>query len=134
MTKESSQEAYAGILLAVDFWGGRIIEDPKEIKEIFTQAAKKAKNIPLEFAYHKFSPCGLTAVLLLAESHISIHTWPEKNYLAIDIFTCGKKSMPYKALEHLIKAFKPKKTYIREIKRGKVQRGGIPQKTLQKIS
>jgi len=109
---------YAGVLLAADFWFGRIIEEPKEIKRILITAAKKAKNIPLEVTIHKFSPQGLTGVVLLAESHIFISTWPEINYVAIDIFTCGEKAFPYKALDYLKKEFKPKKVKINEIKRG----------------
>jgi len=111
---------YAGILLAADFWSGRIIEEPKEIRRILTEAVKKAKNIPLEITIHKFSPQGITGVILLAESHISIATWPEINYVAIDIFTCGEKSMPYKALEYFKKEFKPKIVEVQEIKRGKI--------------
>jgi len=112
---------YAGILLAADFWYGRIIEEPEEIKRILTEAVKRAKNIPLEVTIHKFQPQGITGVVLLAESHISIATWPEINYVAIDIFTCGEKSMPYKALEYLKKEFQPKRAEVREIKRGKMK-------------
>jgi len=109
---------YAGILLAADFWNGKIIEEPKEIKRILITAVKKAKNIPLEVVIHKFSPQGITGVVLLAESHIFISTWPEINYVAIDIFSCGEKAMPEKALQYLKKEFKPKKVVIRKIKRG----------------
>ena len=109
---------YAGVLLAADFWSGRIIENPKEIKKILIKAAKEAKNISLEITIHKFQPQGITGVVLLAESHIFISTWPEINYVAIDIFTCGEESMPYKALKYLKKEFQPKKVVIKEIKRG----------------
>jgi len=109
---------YAGVLLAADFWSGRIIENPKEIKKILIKAAKEAKNIPLEITIHKFQPQGITGVVLLAESHIFISTWPEINYVAIDIFSCGEKAMPEKALQYLKKEFKPKKFVIKEIKRG----------------
>ena len=111
---------YAGVLLAADFWSGRIIENPKEIKKILIKAAKEAKNISLEITIHKFQPQGITGVLLLAESHIFISTWPEINYIAIDIFSCGEKAVPEKALEYLKKEFKPKKVEIKKIKRGKM--------------
>ena len=109
---------YAGILLVADFWSGKIIEEPKKIKRILIEAAKKSGSQPLEVTIHKFSPQGITGVVLLAESHITIHTWPEINYLAIDIFTCGEKVMPHKALNYLKKEFQPKRVEIREIKRG----------------
>ena len=109
---------YAGIHLIAEFWGGKIIEDPKKIEKILILAAKKANSTPLEVTIHKFSPRGITGVALLAESHIALHLWSEFSYLAVDIFTCGKKAMPYKALEYLKKVFKPKKVEIKEIKRG----------------
>jgi S-adenosylmethionine decarboxylase len=109
---------YLGIHLIAEFWSGRIIEDSKKIENILVEAAKKAKNIPLKIIVHKFQPQGSTGVVLLRESHIAIHSWPEKKYLAIDIFTCGQKSAPKKALQYLKKKFQPKKIEIREIKRG----------------
>lgn len=111
---------YAGIHLIADFWNGKIIEDEKEIKKILIGAVKEAKNIPLEVTIHKFNPQGMTGVVLLAESHIALHSWPEFNYLAIDIFTCGEKAKPYLALKYLKEVFKPKKVEIRKIKRGKL--------------
>jgi len=115
--KEKNQK-YAGIHLLAEFWGGKIIEDSKKIEKILILAAKKANNTPLEVTIHKFSPQGITGVVLLAESHIALHLWSEFNYLAIDIFTCGERAMPYKALEYLKKIFKPKIVQIKEIKRG----------------
>jgi S-adenosylmethionine decarboxylase len=115
--KEKNQK-YAGIHLLAEFWGGKVIEDSKEIERILIGATKKAKNIPLKVAIHKFSPQGMTGVVLLAESHIALHSWPEFNYLAIDIFTCGNKAKPRRALNYLKKVFKPKKVEVKEIKRG----------------
>jgi len=115
--KEKNQK-YAGIHLIAEFWGGKIIEDSKEIEKILIGATKSAKNTPLEIAIHKFNPQGITGVILLAESHIALHSWPEINYLAIDIFTCGKKGLPHNALKYLKKKFKPKKVQIYKIKRG----------------
>ncbi|MBL7150206.1 MAG: adenosylmethionine decarboxylase [Candidatus Pacebacteria bacterium] len=117
-TKENKRQKYAGIHLLAEFWGGTIIEDSKKIEKILITAVKKSKNTPLEIKIHKFSPQGITGVVLLAESHIALHSWPEINYLAIDIFTCGEKANPYKALEYLKKKFQPKKVEIKEIKRG----------------
>jgi len=112
---------YAGIHLIAEFWGGKIIEDPKEIDKILILAAKKADNTPLEVTIHKFQPQGITGVVLLAESHIAIHSWPEINYVAVDIFTCGEKAIPYKAIDYLKKKFKPKKVEIQKIKRGVIR-------------
>ena len=114
----SKNKKYTGTHLIVEFWGGKIISSSKEVKEILLAATKKSKNVPLGVKIHKFQPQGLTGFILLAESHISIHTWPELDYIAIDIFSCGRKSQPYKGLEYLKKKFQPKKVRIRELKRG----------------
>lgn len=116
--RSTSISKYAGIHLIAEFWNGRIIENPKEIEKILITAVKRAKNIPLKVIVHKFQPQGITGVVLLAESHLSLHSWPEINYLAIDIFTCGEKAIPYKALEYLKKKFQPKKVKVQIIKRG----------------
>lgn len=118
--KEKTKKEYAGTHLIVEFWHGKIIEDSKKVEEILIQAVKEAKSTPLETVFHKFSPQGLTGVILLAESHIAYHSWPEANYLAIDIFTCGDKAMPFKALDYLKKTFEPEKVEIKTIKRGRL--------------
>ncbi|MDI6603305.1 MAG: adenosylmethionine decarboxylase [Patescibacteria group bacterium] len=115
---KASKIKYAGIHLLAEFWHGKNIENPKELERVLVRGAKKAKNIPLKVFIHKFSPQGITGVVLLAESHIALHSWPEINYLAIDIFTCGEKTMPHRTLEYLKKRFQPKKIEIKEIKRG----------------
>jgi len=110
---------YLGLHLIAEFWGNKVdIKDPNKIEEILKTAALKAKSTPLAVKLHKFNPHGISGVCLLAESHISIHTWPEKEYIAFDIFTCGRKSMPYKALEFLKEVFRPKEVQVIEIKRG----------------
>lgn len=120
VSDNSKSEKYLGIHLIAEFWNGKVIEDPKIIKDILTTAAKKAHNTPLEVIIHKFEPQGLTGVILLAESHIALHLWPEFNYIAIDIFTCGNKTSPQKALDYFKKEFQPQKIEIKEIKRGKI--------------
>jgi len=112
---------YAGIHLIAEFWYGKIIENPKEIKKILIEAVKETENTPLEVTIHKFQPQGITGVVLLAESHLAIHTWPELNYVAVDIFTCGEKAVPRKALDYLKKVFKPKSVEINEVKRGVIK-------------
>ena len=65
-------------------------------------AAKLARATVLNLVSNKFEPYGVTAIALLAESHLSIHTWPESQYAAIDIFTCGKNMRPNLASQFLI--------------------------------
>lgn len=116
--KTNKEKKYAGVHLIAEFWNGKIIESSKEIEKLLLGAVKEANNTPLKVAIHKFQPQGITGIVLLAESHMAIHVWPEFNYTAIDIYTCGDKSNPVKALEHLKKELKPQKVEIKKIKRG----------------
>jgi S-adenosylmethionine decarboxylase len=117
-SKTSIKTNYIGIHLIAEFWNGKIINNSKKIEKLLFGAAKAANNTPLKIAIHKFQPQGITGVILLAESHIAIHIWPELNYMAIDIYTCGDKSKPIKALEYFKEQFKPQRIEIKKIKRG----------------
>jgi len=82
------------------------------------EAVRRANVTLLDLRVHTFNPHGVSGVAVIAESHISIHTWPEFGYAAVDIFTCGKDAHPEAALEVLREAFKPKRMEVIEIKRG----------------
>jgi S-adenosylmethionine decarboxylase len=79
-----------------------LLDDAELILEALTLAAKEAHATILKTAYHRFSPHGVTAFLLLSESHISIHTWPELNKAALDIYTCGDHTDPDAGLETIL--------------------------------
>ena len=113
----AKKQKYVGIHIIAEFWGSKIIEDSKKIEKILVRAAKEGGNTPLKVTIHKFLPQGITGVVLLTESHITLHSWPEYEYLAIDIFTCGNKSFPEKSLDYLKREFKPKKVKVIMIKR-----------------
>lgn len=104
--------------MIAEFWGAKAIENKKELKKILITAAKKSGSTPLEVIIHKFKPGGITGFIVLAESHLSVHSWPEIDYLAIDIFSCGRKATPKKALAYLKKKFKPKRVETKLIRRG----------------
>lgn len=116
-----SNQKSIGMHLIADFWFGKKIEDSKKLERVLIEAAKEAGNTPLKVSIHKFNPRGITGVILLAESHIAIHAWPEFDYLAVDIFTCGNKAMPEKALRYLKKVFKPKKVEVLKVERGNLK-------------
>ncbi len=73
------------------------LNDEAFIRDTITTAAKRAGATLLHLISHPFEPQGVTALALLAESHISIHTWPESGYAAVDVFTCGDHTMPERA-------------------------------------
>lgn len=94
------------------------LNDEKLFIDAFKKAIKEAKMNLLNLATHKFEPYGLTAVALLSESHMSIHTYPELGYAAADVFTCGDEGDPFKAMEILIETVKPERRNIIYIPRG----------------
>ncbi len=67
------------------------INDSDFVRKVFLEAAKLGNATIVNECFHEFSPYGITGVLVIAESHISIHTWPEHKYAAVDIFSCGNK-------------------------------------------
>ena len=93
------------------------LNDESFLRCSLNRAAKLAKATVLNLISNKFEPQGVTAIALLAESHISIHTWPESNYSAIDIFTCGQNMLPELASQYLIKALSAKEHSLRIIER-----------------
>ena len=88
------------------------------VKKTLTEATRKAKVTLLELRTHHFNPHGVSGMAIVAESHFSVHTWPEYRYVAVDIFTCGEKTQPGEALSVFREAFKPRKMQVQEIRRG----------------
>lgn len=95
-----------------------ILNDTERIKDILTTAAIVSGTTILSTTLKTFKPHGVSGVVVIAESHISIHTWPEYSYAACDIFTCGDKVWPEKGTEHLIREFESKSSSVIEVKRG----------------
>lgn len=77
------------------------LNDEAFLRDTITSAAQRAGATLLNLITHHFEPQGVTGLALLAESHISIHTWPESGYAAVDVFTCGDHTMPEKACQIL---------------------------------
>ena len=91
--------------------------DYEKLNDELSNAAKLAKAKVLNLISNKFEPQGVTAIALLAESHLSIHTWPESNYSAVDIFTCGQNMKPGLACQYLIEALRVEEHFLRVIDR-----------------
>jgi S-adenosylmethionine decarboxylase len=112
---------FAGMHLLVELWEAEGLDDPKVIEDILCRAAEAAEATVLHSHMHHFSPYGgVSGVVVLAESHISIHTWPERAYAAIDIFMCGTCD-PHKALPLIRGHFKPGSIEVSEHRRGVVR-------------
>ena len=93
------------------------LNDESFLRCTLNRAAKLANATVLNLISNKFEPQGVTAIALLAESHISIHTWPESNYSAVDIFTCGQNMMPELASQYLIQSLSAEEHSLRIIER-----------------
>ena len=93
------------------------LNDESFLRCSLNRAAKFAKATVLNLISNKFEPQGVTAIALLAESHISIHSWPESNYSAVDIFTCGQNMQPELASQYLIETLKAEEHFLRVHKR-----------------
>ena len=93
------------------------LNDESFLRCTLNRAAKLANATVLNLISNKFEPQGVTAIALLAESHISIHTWPESNYSAIDIFTCGQNMLPELASQYLINVLKAEEHFLRVLER-----------------
>ena len=101
-----------------------LIGDVEVVKAALLRAATDSNVTVLNAYFHRFSLCGVSGVLCIAESHISVHTWPESGYAAIDVFTCGDIAMPHKAIEVLGKAFRAQHIELTELSRGIPQGAG----------
>lgn len=107
--------------IIADFWGmSHLPDSSSEIESLLIEAAKTAKANILKTALYKFDPQGVTGVILLSESHISIHTWPETGYASIDAYTCGDHTDPMAAVNYLKKSLKPLVVQMTKIKRGQL--------------
>lgn len=101
----------------LDLWGIEVPYDSDEIVDILEKAAEVSRSTVVGKVKHKFEPQGMSVVLLLAESHISYHSFPEDDYCAIDIYTCGNTDAKA-AAEYIILRLKPTHHQIKEIVRG----------------
>jgi len=111
-------QKFAGTHLLVDLWGASNLCDPGHIDRALREAAEAAGATVLHGHFHHFSPNGgVSGVLVLAESHISIHTWPERDFAAVDIFMCGACN-PWHGLPALKAAFQPASVNLGEQRRG----------------
>lgn len=95
-----------------------ILNDVDKVEKSMVEAAKTAGATVINSTFHHFSPWGISGVVVIQESHLAIHTWPEYGYAAVDLFTCGETVNPWVSFEHLKKAFKSNKYSALEMNRG----------------
>lgn len=103
----------------------KALDDIRRIEEAMENGALESGLTILGKVFHHFSPQGVTGVFVVAESHISIHTWPELGYAALDVFTCGKNTDPMKVFTKIAELLKPSSNSVVEMKRGMLSGGEI---------
>jgi len=88
------------------------------VKTSMVEAAKRAQATIVDVIFHEFNPFGISGVVVIAESHLAIHTWPEYRYAAVDVFSCGETLQPQVAVEHLVEQLGAARTSVVELQRG----------------
>ncbi|VBB05679.1 s-adenosylmethionine decarboxylase [Lucifera butyrica] len=117
--------------ILAEFYGcnANILNDVEKVETVMVNAALEAGAEVREVAFHKFSPQGVSGVVVISESHLAIHTWPELRYAAIDVFTCGDRVNPWDACHYLVESLQ-----ATEVDSTEVQRGKLKELNAQKVS
>tara|TARA_B100000809_G_scaffold67681_2_gene64751 strand:- start:8031 stop:8414 length:384 start_codon:yes stop_codon:yes gene_type:complete len=109
------------ILMEFSECSSDILNDLKLLEVEMNQAARVSNATIIKSIFHQFSPQGVTGVVVVAESHLAIHTWPEHGYAAVDFFTCNLSMDYHKAYDHLVQILNSKKHAYKSIERGFVE-------------
>jgi S-adenosylmethionine decarboxylase len=96
------------------------------VKSAMIEAAKRAQATIVDAVFHEFNPFGISGVVVIAESHLAIHTWPEYRYAAVDVFSCGEVLQPRVAVDYLVEQFGAGRTSVVELQRGVFPRAPVP--------
>ena len=102
------------------------INNLEAVKGALVEAAKRAQATIVDVVFHEFNPFGISGVVVIAESHLSIHTWPEYRYAAVDIFSCGDVLQPEVAANYLVEQFGAERTSVVEMQRGMFLNSPVP--------
>lgn len=109
-----------GIHILLDLWGlpFNVLNDLSGLTETLTTAAKDAGATIVDERFTRFSPHGISGVVIIAESHVTVHTWPERGYAAMDVFTCGAPAVAHGICKRIISALSPSDHQVRVFDRG----------------
>lgn len=118
MTKELHSTIGHHYIVEASGCDPKIIGSVEKVQQILVKAAEIAGSHVWAISFSKFPPNGVSGVVVISESHISTHTWPEMRYGALDIYTCGNSGDPEKAVIYAVEAFGATTSHITEITRG----------------
>jgi len=88
------------------------------VRTSMVEAAKRAQATIVDIVFHEFNPFGISGVVVIAESHLAIHTWPEYRYAAVDVFSCGESLQPQLAVDYLVEQLGAARASVVELQRG----------------
>ncbi len=99
----------------------QLLNEPQFVEDTMKEAAVRAGSTIVDSVFRRFAPHGISGVVVIAESHLAIHSWPEYGYAAVDLFTCGENVDPWIAYEYLKDRFGAGEAECREILRGELR-------------
>jgi len=110
--------------ILVEFYNcdSSLLNDHGRIERCMNEAAVIAHATVVESVFHTFNPYGVSGAVVISESHLTIHTWPEYGYAAVDLFTCGDEVDPWPAFDYLNRELRAERTETTEIARGAIDR------------
>lgn len=103
-----------------------LLDNLEWVKATLVEGAKRARATIVDVVFHEFNPFGVSGVVVIAESHLAIHTWPEYRYAAVDIFSCGEALRGSEAASYVIEQFGAARVSMVEMQRGVFLSGAIP--------
>jgi len=111
-----------GVHIVSDLYGcdSKRLMEMDEIKKVIETTVEKSGLTKIKSSFHQFDPYGVTGFVLLSESHLAVHTWPEYGYVSLDVYSCGPPDSSFSAHKRIIDFFKPKKSSTRVFTRGKL--------------
>ena len=120
MTKNGKTQIHLGQHVLAEFFecDPNILNNVDMVEKLMIEAALECGATIVQKCFHMFNPYGVSGVVIIAESHLAIHTWPELGYAAVDLFTCGDKCDPKVSYNYLKKMFNSKNASYTELKRG----------------
>ncbi len=106
------------LLLELYDCSSEVLTNLESVRTAMVEAARRAEATIIDVVFHEFNPFGISGVVVISESHLSIHTWPEHRYAAVDIFSCGDTLKPAEAANYLVEQFRASRASCVEVKRG----------------
>ncbi len=94
------------------------LDDVRYLRRLLKESADRGNMQIVKVFFHRYTPQGITGLVIVKESHIALHTWPEYAFASVDIFLCGSNSDPYKTLKHIESGLRPSRVVTNSVERG----------------